>query len=502
MVSAQSFVIDFTRRHQRGVRHREVMTPARTDVPLVFDLDGTLVKSDVFLESALQLVGREPLGVFKLLGWVFLGKAELKRRVAARIPVDAATLRYEQRLLEMGQQARAVGREVVLATAAAESHAAAIAAHTGFFDRILASGNGENLSAHRKARALRLLYGEKGFDYAGNSRADAPVWRAARHAIIVNPLLGAATAAHANARVIEQIDERPPLARSLLDSLRVHQWAKNLLVFLPLLTAHRFTDLVGIGHLLAAFAALSLVASAVYIINDLLDLPHDRMHPTKRNRPLASGALPIQYAIAATPVLLIAGFAVAIAVSLPFAGMVAIYFALTLGYSLMFKRVAILDVLVLSLLYTVRVLAGAVAIPVPASFWLLAFSSFFFLSLAMLKRYVEIESLAAIGVASSAGRGYTKEDAPMIATLGTAAGLVSVLVMALYIESPAVAALYSNPEILWTLGLVLLFWVGRIWLLAHRGEVHDDPVVFALTDRTSFVVAVLSGVIIWAAKVL
>ena len=164
-------------------------------------------KSDVFLESALQLVGCEPLGVFKLLGWAFLGKAELKRRVAARIPVDAATLRYEQRLLEMGQQARAVGREVVLATAAAESHAAAIAAHTGFFDRILASGNGENLSAHRKARALRLLYGEKGFDYAGNSRADAPVWRAARHAIIVNPLLGATSAAHANARVIEQIDE-------------------------------------------------------------------------------------------------------------------------------------------------------------------------------------------------------------------------------------------------------------------------------------------------------
>ena len=480
------------------------MTPSNTPatVALVFDLDGTLVKSDVFLESALRLLGREPLGVFKLFGWVFLGKAELKRRVAARIPVDAATLRYERRLLEMGRQARAAGREVVLATAAAESHAAAIAAHTGFFDRILATGSGENFSAHRKADALHALYGEKGFDYAGNSRADTPVWRAARYAIVVNPLWGAATAARANAQVIEEIDERPPLVRSLFDSLRVHQWAKNLLVFLPLLTAHRLTDLAGIGHLLAAFVAFCLVASAVYIINDLLDLPFDRVHPTKQHRALASGALPIQYALAATPVLLIAGFAVAIAVSLPFAGMVAAYFALTLGYSLMWKRVAILDVLILSLLYTVRVLAGAVAIPVPASFWLLAFSSFFFLSLAMLKRYVEIEGLAAIGVGTSAGRGYVKEDAPMIATLGTAAGLVSVLVMALYIESPAVAVLYQSPQILWSLGLLLLYWIARIWLLAHRGEIHDDPVVFALTDRTSFAVAVLSGVIIWAAAVL
>jgi len=319
---------------------------------------------------------------------------------------------------------------------------------------------------------------------------------------VVNPLWGAATAAHASAKVIEEIDERPPVLQSLRNALRVHQWAKNLLVFLPLLTAHRLTDLVGIGHLLTACAALCLVASAVYMINDLLDLPFDRMHPTKQHRPLASGALPLQYALAVTPVLLVAGFAVAIAVSLSFAGMVLAYFALTFGYSLMFKRIAILDVLVLSLLYTVRVLAGAVAIPVPASFWLLAFSSFFFLSLAMLKRYVEIESLAAIGVVTSAGRGYAKEDAPMIATLGTAAGLVSVLVMALYIESPAVAALYSSPEVLWSLGLVLLFWMGRIWLLAHRGEIHDDPVVFALTDRTSLIVAALSGAIIWTATVL
>lgn len=472
---------------------------AAPSIPLVIDLDGTLVRSDVFLESALALVARKPSAVLELIGWATRGRAELKRRVADCVALDAATLHYEPQLVAMAREARAAGREVVLATAAAESHANAVAAYTGLFDRVLATGDGRNLSARHKAEALTALYGEQGFDYAGNARADARVWRAARHAIVVNPLPGATAVARESGRTVDVIDERPPLLHTLPQLLRVHQWAKNLLVFVPLVTAHQLDNVAGIGHALTAFVALCLVASAVYIANDALDLPFDRAHPSKRFRPLAAGAFPLAYALVVALVAFLAGLAIAAAVSLPFVGMVAAYFALTLGYSLSWKRVPILDVLVLSLLYTVRVLAGAVAVPVPASFWLLAFSSFLFLSLAMLKRYVEIGGMADAGAPAAAGRGYAREDAQMIATLGTAAGLVSVLVLALYIQSPAVAILYRTPELLWSLGLVLLYWILRIWLLAHRGEVHDDPVVFALTDRPSLVVAALAGAILWAA---
>jgi len=483
--------------------HGDVQTtaPEGAAIALAIDLDGTLVRTDVLVESVLSLIKRNPVAVFALLGWLFLGKGEFKRRVAARVAVNAATLPYEPRVLALARAAHAAGRQVVLATAAALPHAQAVAAHLGCFDRVLATTEGRNLSARRKATALVGLYGDKGFDYAGNARADAMVWRVARGAIVVNPLPGAARAARACAPVLELIDLRPPRSRSLLRSLRPHQWAKNLLVFLPLLTAHRVDDPGALAHGAAAFVALCLVASAVYVINDLVDLAHDRTHPRKRSRPLAAGTLPLQFGLIAAPALLVAGFAVAIALSRPFAQLVGAYFALTLTYSFYLKRVAILDVIVLSLLYTVRVLAGAAAIPVPVSFWLLAFATFFFLSLAMAKRYVELESLAAAGVTEPAGRGYAASDAPMIASLGTGAGLVSVLVLALYIDSPRVAPLYRSPELLWPLCLLLLFWIARVWLFAHRGSLHDDPVVFALKDRPSLAVALLAGAVIWAATI-
>lgn len=470
------------------------------EVALAIDLDGTLVRTDVLIESVLQLVARHPFAVPALLGWLFLGRAEFKRRVAARVAVDPAQLPYEPRVVELARAARASGREVVLATAAALPHAEAVAAHLDCFDRVLATTGGRNLSARRKAAALVALYGERGFDYAGNARADAAVWNAARGAIVVNPLPGAARAARASSSpVLETIDERAPQGRSAIRALRPHQWAKNLLVALPLLTAHRVGDPVALAHGAAAFLVLCLVASAAYLVNDLVDLPHDRSHPRKRGRPFAAGALPLQFGIIAAPVLLVAGIVAAAALSWPFAAMVIAYFVLTLAYSFALKRVAILDVIVLSSLYTVRVLAGAAAIPVVASFWLLAFCTFLFLSLAMAKRYVELDRLAALGTAASRGRGYAASDAPMIASLGAAAGLLSVLVLALYIDSPSVAPLYRSPGLLWALCLILLYWIGRVWLLAHRGELHEDPVVFALGDRVSLALVVLTGVVIVAA---
>jgi len=476
-----------------------VSAPAPTDVALAIDLDGTLVRTDVLIECVLQLVAHEPLAAFGLLGGLARGRAEFKRRVAARIAVDAAHLPYEPRVVELARAARAAGREVVLATAAAQSHAEAVAAHLDCFDRVLATAGGPNLSAERKAAALVELYGERGYDYAGNARADRAVWKSARGAIVVNPLPGAARAAHACAPVLETIDALPPRGRTLLRALRPHQWAKNLLVGLPLLTAHRLADPDALAHTAIAFVVFCAVASAVYLVNDLVDLPHDRAHPRKRARPFAAGALPPQFGLAAAPLLFAAGLAAAAALSTTFAAMVLAYATLTLAYSFGFKRIAMLDVIVLSLLYTVRVLAGAAAIPVVASFWLLAFSTFLFLSLAMAKRYVELDALAASGADAARGRGYAAGDAPMVARLGTAAGVVSVLVLALYIDSPGVAPLYRRPDLLWALCLLLLYWIGRVWLLAQRGLLHEDPVVFALTDRTSLVLMLATGAVIFAA---
>lgn len=477
------------------------MSAHDTDVALAIDLDGTLTRTDVLIESVLQLVARQPIMLLALVGWLFRGRAEFKRRVAARVAVDAAQLPYEPRVLALARAARADGRVVVLATAASQPHAEAVAAHLGCFDRVLATTAGCNLSAQRKAAALVGLYGERGFDYAGNARADAAVWARARGAIVVNAAPGAARAAKGASTVLETIDDRPSFARSAMRALRPHQWAKNLLVGLPLLTAHRLGDPTALAHGATAFVALCLVASAGYLINDLVDVPHDRSHPRKRARPFASGALPLQLGIVAAPVLGGAGFLVAAALSPLFAATVAAYFALTVAYSFSLKRVAILDVIVLSLLYTVRVLAGAAAIPVVATFWLLAFCTFLFLSLAMAKRYVELDRLVTIGAQESKGRGYTASDAPMIASLGTAAGLMSVLVLALYIDSPNIAPLYQRAEFLWALCLVLLYWIGRVWLLAHRGELHDDPVVFALSDPVSLILVLLTGAVILAAAI-
>jgi 4-hydroxybenzoate polyprenyltransferase len=466
---------------------------------LAIDLDGTLIATDLLIESSLALVARNPLMVFALAAWALRGKAELKRRVAARIAVDAPNLPYAPRVVALAREARAAGREVVLATGSPQPWAEAVAGHLGCFDRVLATADGANLTASRKARALVARYGERGFDYAGNAGIDGAVWRVAQGAIVVDPLPGAVRAARGAPELIATIDERPPRAVSLLHALRPHQWAKNLLVFLPLLTAHRLADPAALVPGIVAFVALCLVASAVYLVNDLADLAHDRVHPGKRRRPLASGALPLQYALVAAPALLVAGLLVASVLPVGFFVLVIAYFVATLAYTFGVKRVAILDVIVLALLYTIRVLAGAAAVQVVASFWLLAFCTFLFLSLAMAKRQVELERLAAADVAAPGGRGYVAADAPIVASLGVAAGMASVLVLALYIDSAAVAALYRSPHLLWPLCVLQLYWIARLWLLAHRGELHDDPVVFALKDRASLVLAVLAAAIIFVA---
>lgn len=359
-----------------------------------------------------------------------------------------------------------------------------IATHLGIFDEVIASDGQDNVAGERKAAALVERYGKKGFDYAGNSSTDLAVWAHARRAIVVNGKTGLTDRASA----ISELTEVFPPARQGLSAwrrvLRVHQWLKNILLFVPLLAAHDLTNLHAWGALLLAFVAFSLCASSVYIANDLMDLESDRLHPRKRKRPFAAGLVPAWKGVLLAPVLLVASLWLGWQVGTAFLSWLLLYFSLTCVYSWRLKRLLLIDCLTLAMLYTLRIVAGAAAIGQPLSFWLLAFSIFLFLSLAFVKRYAELR-LYRKGSGSLHGRGYHSDDAPIVQMMGIVAGYAAVLVLALYVNSDAIVALYEHPRLVWGAVPVVLFWVSWVWMRAHRGEMHDDPLVFAIKDRTS-----------------
>ena len=464
--------------------------------PLVVDLDGTLVLGDTLHESLLGLLGKRPLGALRLPAWLTGGKAAFKQALAQQHVVDATTLAYNQPLIEWLASQRGQ-RELVLCTAADSRVADAVAAHLDLFDRVLASDGENNLSGPRKAQCLVERYGDKGFDYVGNAHADLPVWQRAHTAIVSNATAPVIRSAQAQGNVGDVIGARSAGTGTWLRALRLHQWAKNLLLLVPLLTAHLVFEPAAIGKALLAFLAFGLCASSVYLLNDLVDLAADRKHPRKRRRPFASGQLSVLSGLAVAVLLLLSSFALAIA-TLPrdFVLTLAAYYLLTCTYSLRLKRVEILDVVILAALYTARIIAGAFALEVELSFWLLAFSMFLFLSLALLKRHTELLTAADLGQQQLSGRGYRAGDLPLVATLGVTAGYASVLVFALYINSPASAALYARPALLWLLCPLLLFWIGRVWLLSHRRRMPDDPLVFALTDPVSLSVLLASLLVV------
>ena len=467
-----------------------------SSVPLCVDLDGTLVTSDTLLESLLTLARQDPWALLYLPIWMLGGRASFKQRVAEHVTPAAFRLPFRSDLIEHLEQQRRAGRTLILVTAANESTARCVAAYLGLFDRVMASDAQRNLKGAGKAAALVAEFGERGFDYAGDSRADLDVWSSARRALVVgSPAFAERVAALAP---VEKVFERS--AASLTDwanALRVYQWVKNLLLFVPLIAAHKANDVELVLHGLVAFLAFSLCASSVYLINDLFDLDADRAHPWKSSRAFAAGRLSISRGIAAVPILLVPAFAIAARLPFAFMAILALYFAAALLYSLRLKRSAVLDVLVLAGLYTLRLLAGAAAVSVPASFWLLAFSMFLFLSLALVKRVGELGNLPADG--SAAGRGYRRDDLPVLLALGTASGYTAVMVFALYINSSTSELLYRHPRALWLLCPLLLFWVSRVWLVTHRGEMHDDPIVFAFRDPVSLWLVVPAAAILWLA---
>lgn len=471
---------------------RPAVTVASRAVPLVVDLDGTLIRADLLHETVIQMLVREPARLLAMPGWLLRGKAYFKAQVAARVELQAESLPYHDEFVAWLRSERAGGRPMTLCTASDVRLAEAVARESGLFDDVMASDGVTNLSAQHKADALVARFGRHGFDYAGNAMADVAVWAAARRAVVVNARARVRSAAAGVAEVEREFAAGAASWRQWLKALRVHQWVKNMLVFLPLFGAHDFTNVPALLRVTLAFVAFSLCASSVYLVNDLVDLDSDRQHPRKRHRPLAAGTLTIPAGLVASALLAAAAFTVAVfGVNLQFAAWLLVYLVATACYSFWLKRKMLVDSLVLAGLYTLRLLAGGAAASTATGFWLLAFSMFLFLSLAMVKRYSELKETFLRGRARTPGRDYMVDDLPLVETLGIASGFSSVLVLALYINGDTVARLYKNEQLIWLTVPVLLYWVSRMWLKAHRGELSDDPVVFALSDGLSQVLILL-----------
>jgi 4-hydroxybenzoate polyprenyltransferase/phosphoserine phosphatase len=456
-------------------------------IPLCVDLDGTLARTDLLAESLLVLLKQNPLYMVMCLFWLLRGKGYLKEQIARRVTIDVEILPYNERLVAYLRTEQLSGRSLYLCTASNEQFAKQIAAHFGIFNGVMASNGESNLRGSHKADALAGRFGEQGFDYCGNDLTDVPVWRRAHAAIVVGNARIASAARKVNEQIILFDEVRPPL-RIVLQAMRVYQWCKNALVFLPLLAAHQFTDLNAVLNATIAFFAFCFCASSVYLVNDMLDLDADRRHIRKRNRPFASGKLPLSFGVVLTAVLLALTAMLATMLPTKFVLVLCMYFALTLAYSFALKRMMLVDVFSLAALYTARILAGGAAGQIPLSYWLILFSVSIFLSLAMVKRYTELNLILKEGKSAAAGRGYITQDLAILQSFGTAAGYTAALVLALYLNSPEVRLMYQHQAGLWALFVLMLFWISRVWMMAFRGQMHDDPIVFALKDKVSLVV--------------
>ena len=473
-----------------------------TTIPLCVDLDGTLIKTDLLWESLVRLLKKNPFALISILLWWTRGRAFLKQQLAARVAVDAATLPVNEQFLAWLRAEKKSGRKIILATASDLKMAQPVADHFGLFDEVLASDGKTNLRSENKLRVLTEKYGARGFDYAGNSSADFAVWRGVREAIVVNARPAVENKAIACAKVAKVFTPDSSFTSAFIRSLRLHQWVKNLIIFVPALAGHKLGDTTLFLRDAWAFAAFCLCASGVYLLNDLVDLDADRRHPTKKNRPFAAGDLPLQTGLICAPLFLAAGILVAAQLSWSFVEVTVLYVALTTIYSWRVKQIVLLDVFFLAGLYTMRLVAGSVATGIVNSSWLLMFSMFIFVSLALVKRYVELTDTTGIesGKPLANGRGYFAEHLKLVAWLGTGSGWLAALVLAIYVhQSEQVVLLYQHPLLLLLACPLLLFWISRVWWLARRGEMHDDPVVFALKDWASYLVGVLTLLVMWLA---
>ncbi|KAB2683511.1 MULTISPECIES: UbiA family prenyltransferase [Brucella/Ochrobactrum group] len=467
------------------------------NVPLAVDLDGTLVSTDLLWEGIFLLLKKNILFVFMLPVWLLSGKAHLRQQVADRVTLDASRLPYRTEFLDFLRGEHASGRALVLVTAAPEPVATAVASELGIFSEVCSTSLAKESSAKSRAELLVERYGRQGFDYAGNDRDDLPVFDAARQAIVVAPDRAAAQFQKRTGCPV--FNAGKPTIRTYVRMLRVHQWLKNLLVFVPATLAHDIAKPDVFTAVCLAFVAFSATASAIYIINDIIDLPVDRRHARKNQRPFASGQVSIPFGLGTVAVLLLLTAFICFFLPPAFTLAIVTYLAFTTAYTFALKRMLLGDVICLAGLYSLRLLGGSAASHVPPSFWLMAFAMFFFLSLALVKRYVELDGAMATEIDRIAGRGYRPEDRDIVGQCGVAAAFTAALVLALYINSDSVKTLYTYPWLIWPLGPMVLYMNVRVWILAHRGDMDDDPVLFMAKDWRSQVVIALGAVLLLVA---
>lgn len=477
------------------------MTSDQSTLPLCVDLDGSLIRTDLFVESLLSLLKKSPLTLFLLPFWLMKGKAYAKRQVSSRVAIDATSLPYNKAVLELISEAREQGRSVELVTASDELLVGPVAQHLKIFDHVYCSDGQRNLRGINKAKFLVDLHGVNGFDYVGNDRFDIPVWRACNQPIVV------AANNHFSSTLVKLGKDPKTLPvkasswRTIVRAIRAHQWIKNLLIFAPLVMAHELSNNLAIAASALAFVAFCGCASAVYIMNDLFDLEADRHHRSKKRRPFASGELSISEGIFIFFSLLLVAYIVSRGLSFSFKLALLLYFLTTTAYSLRLKQIPLIDIFVLAGLYTLRILAGGYVTHIAVSPWLLAFSMFLFTSLACAKRFSELLMVKQASRERPSGRGYHTGDLELISQFGICSGYLAVLVMALYINSDAVRSLYVYPNYLWLICPLLMYWISRIWLLTNRGRMHDDPIVFAIRDLASYFVIGVAFLVMFGAAV-
>ena len=464
--------------------------------PLVVDLDGTLIKTDLLLEAMILLLKKNPVYILRSLSWLFKGKAYLKNKIFGLVQIQYRLLPYNHQVLDFLQEEYNAGRKIVLATATPLSSAIEIAKLHPVFNEVYGTDATVNLKGINKLNLLQDKFGKAKFDYIGDSKADFPIFASCRNAYLVNPSwLTVATVKKSTLKTI-WASEKASL-KDYFKAIRIYQWIKNLLLFVPLLTSHSLKQIDLLKANCFAFLAFGMVASAGYLLNDLLDINSDRKHPRKKFRPVASGKLLLHNVVILAFALLAGGLILAASINLLFLFILLLYFFISFTYSLFFKKIVLYDVFILAMLYSIRVFAGGVVVNIELSFWLIAFSTFLFLSLAFVKRYSELIQIEDETDLKNQGRGYRVEDLGLLQIMGIVSGFLAIVVFSLYINSSEVTVLYSKPRILWGISFLFLFWISHIWLITTRGKMTDDPILFAIKDITSYFIFLFTVILLF-----
>ncbi len=469
------------------------------NLPLYVDLDGSLIYSDLLLESFLLLVKKNFLYIFATPFWLLSGRANLKHQIAMRVDLQTDVLPYNNNFVTYLEREKASGRQLTLISASNQKLVSQVAEHVALFDNAIGSSDKLNLKGKEKLNQIEKFSNPDGFVYAGDSESDLPIWAAAKEALLINCTESLRIKLSTCNAEITSIGRKSNWLEHFVRAIRPHQWLKNLLVFLPLILSHQLNESSLFLQSVLAFISFSLCASSVYLLNDLLDLNNDRRHPSKHKRPFAAGNLSLVAGFLGSPLMLF--LALLIALSLPerFMATLLLYWFITTAYSLYLKRLIVIDVFILASLYSLRIVAGSTAIAVTTTFWLLAFSILLFISLAIVKRVTELKNLKTSGQQNIAGRGYTMSHHDLLSVLGVGSGIAAVLVFTFYINSPTTQLLYSTPTVLYLICPLLFYILGRVWVLAKRGVLHEDPIIFAITDLQTQISVAVSGLVIWLA---